>query len=148
MKKVTFGDNGGFLGIDFSSDAFDATAFTHFHMDFWISDAITAGQVLNPKWSNHANGAEVNAFEYTNAVSQSGQWVSLDIPITDFGGDTTRDNLAQFILATANTLDEVFIDNIYLYKEAGGGSSSGPQTAAPMPPSRDAADVKSLFSDA
>ncbi|MEL6988688.1 MAG: PKD domain-containing protein, partial [Bacteroidota bacterium] len=77
IRRINFGDNGGFLGVDFSADAFDATEFTHFHMDYWVADEITSGQVLNPKWSNHENGAEVNAFEYTNAVAQSGEWVSL-----------------------------------------------------------------------
>ena len=128
-KKVTFGDSGGFLGVDFSANAFDATAFTHFHMDYWVADEITSGQVLNPKWSNHAGGAEVNAFEYTNPVSQSGQWVSIDVPITDFTiGDTTRDNVAQFILAAANSLDEVYFDNIYFYKEAGSGGGGSNST--------------------
>ena len=146
IKKVTFGDNGGFLGVDFSPNAFDATSFTHFHMDYWIADEITSGQVLNPKWSNHENGAEVNAFEYTNAVAESGQWVSVDIPVGDFAGDLTRNNLAQFILATGNSLDEVFIDNIYFYKD-GGTTGNAPTTAAPTPPTRDAADVASLYSD-
>jgi PKD repeat protein len=120
VKKISFGDNGGFLGVDFSSNSFDASAYTHFHMDYWIADDFAAGQVLNPKWSNHAGGAEVNAFEYTNAIgdTQSGTWVSLDVAIADFaaGSGTTRDNLAQFILAGANTIDVVYIDNIYLYK--------------------------------
>ncbi len=121
IKKITFGSSaGGFLGVDFSSNSFDATEMTHFHMDYWIADDFAAGQILNPKWSNHAGGAEVNAFEYTNAIGdgQSGSWQSLDIAIADFaqGSGTTRDNLAQFILATAATLNVVYIDNIYLYK--------------------------------
>ncbi|MEL6987083.1 MAG: hypothetical protein AAGK97_04565, partial [Bacteroidota bacterium] len=147
IRKVNFGDNGGFLGVDFSADAFDATEFTNFHMDYWVADEITSGQVLNPKWSNHENGAEVNAFEYTNAVSQSGEWVSLDIPVEDFAGDITRNNLAQFILATANSLDEVYFDNVYFYK-GGGTTGDAPTTAAPTPPAREAIDVAALYSDA
>ncbi len=155
IKKVTFGDVGGFLGVDFSSNAFDATAHTHFHMDYWIADEFAAGQVLNPKWSNHAAGVEVNAFEYTNAIgdTQSGTWVSLDVEISSFGGTTTRDNLAQFILTSAATLDIVYVDNIYLYTSSGGGSGGGSggdttPDSNPTAPTQAAADVISLFSDA
>ncbi|MEM7297611.1 MAG: DUF5011 domain-containing protein, partial [Bacteroidota bacterium] len=154
IKKVTFGSGGGFLGVDFSSNSFDGTNHTHFHMDYWIADDFAAGQILNPKWSNHAGGAEVNAFEYTNAIgdTQSGTWVSLDVAIADFNvGTTTRDNLAQFILATAATLDVVYVDNIYLYTDnsgGGGGGGSTLPTSNPTAPTVDAANVISLFSDA
>lgn len=118
IKKINFGDNGGFLGVDFSANSFDASSFTHFHMDIWVTDDLTAGEVLNPKWSNHANGAEINAFEFTNPITQSGTWISIDIPISSFNvGSTVRDNLSQFILAGSNTIDEAFIDNIYFYKD-------------------------------
>lgn len=127
IKKISFSGPGGFLGVDFSTNSFDATEHTHFHMDYWIADAFAAGQVLNPKWSNHADGTEVNAFEYTNAIgdTQSGTWVSLDIPISSFSGTSTRDNLSQFILGTANTLAVVYIDNLYLYTDDGGGGATG-----------------------
>ena len=118
VKKVTFGTNGGFLGVDFSANSFNATSMTHFHMDYWVTDALTAGEVLNPKWSNHANGAEVNALELTNPVTQSGQWVSIDVPISSLTGipNLNRENIAQFVLGSSNTLSEVYLDNIYLYK--------------------------------
>jgi len=99
--------------VDFSPNSFDATSFTHFQMDYWKTDDVVAGQVLNPKWSNHENGAEVNAFECTNATNVSPKWVSLDIPITDFGGEVTINNLAQCIFASANTLGEVYIETVF-----------------------------------
>ncbi len=120
VKKVYFGrSQGGFLGVDFSSNSFDASVYTHFHMDYWIADDFTPGQILNPKWSNHApTGGEINAFEYTNAIGdgQSGTWRSIDVPISSFAaGSTIRDNLAQLIIATGQTLEVVYLDNIYLY---------------------------------
>ena len=42
---------------------------------------------------------------------------------------------------------DIYLDNIYFYKDGGGGGGNEPTVAAPTP-SRDAADVISIFSDA
>ncbi|NEV92690.1 T9SS type A sorting domain-containing protein [Psychroflexus sp. YR1-1] len=114
-KKITFG---GFLGVDFSANAFDASQMTHFHMDYWI-DADFTNKVFNPKWSNHQNGnGETNAYDYNNEIDQQtpGQWLSLDIPLSDFtpvnGAD--RSAFAQFLI-TSNIGGSAYVDNIYLY---------------------------------
>jgi hypothetical protein len=47
-----------------------------------------------------------------------GEWVSLDIPLSDFTALTTRENIAQLILVgrpTAQTT--VYVDNVYFYKD-------------------------------
>ena len=44
----------------------------------------------------------------------TGNWVSFDIPLTDFSGMTTREHFAQLILA--GTYGTVFIDNVYFHK--------------------------------
>jgi hypothetical protein len=120
LLKVDFND---FLGTQLNS-VVDATEMTNFHMDLWIVDDFAAGQILNPKWSNHTGGAgETNAFEYTNPIgaTDAKQWISIDIPITDFTGDDTRADLTQFLLAVASTIDVAYVDNIYFYKSGGGG---------------------------
>lgn len=115
-KKITFG---GFLGVDFSANAFDATQMTHFHMDYWI-DADFTNKVFNPKWSNHQGGSgETNAYDYNNEIDQetSGQWISLDIPLSDFTpvNGTDRSAFAQFLI-TSNIGGVAYVDNIYLHK--------------------------------
>ena len=113
VKKITFVD---FLGVDFTSAAFNASGFTHYHIDYWTDNASLAGKVLNTKWSNHAAGAgETSAFLYTGLVSTSGSWVSVDVPITSFdNAPQTRNALAQFLLIS--NLGVVYVDNIYLHK--------------------------------
>lgn len=113
IKKITFTN---FLGVDFTSNPFDATTFTHFHMDYWTDATNLVGKVLNPKWSNHNGGSgETSAFLYTGLVTTSGAWVSVDIPLTAFdNAPQTRNALAQFLL-TSN-LNVVYVDNIYLHK--------------------------------
>lgn len=112
-----------FLGIDFSNNKQDASQFTHFHLDFWTSSTDLDGKVFNSKFSQWGGGdGEVSAFELpintaTTPAIESGTWVSIDVPISAWtNAPQTRDDLAQFIL-TSN-LDIVFVDNIYLYKEA------------------------------
>ncbi|MBQ0788676.1 MAG: T9SS type A sorting domain-containing protein [Oceanihabitans sp.] len=117
-KKITYGD---FLGVDFSANSFDATGFTHCHIDYYVDEALTGGEVLLPKWSNHTGGAgETNAFIYTEIVTVSEGWVSFDIPLSSFtaqgDGGTATDNFSQFILGTGASINTLYIDNIYLHK--------------------------------
>ncbi|MBC6427416.1 MAG: hypothetical protein GDA51_13335 [Ekhidna sp.] len=116
VLKVNFDT---FLGTSLDSKV-DASGMSHFHMDFWITDDFAAGQVFNPKWSNHAGGnVETSAFEYTKAIgaTETKKWVAIDIPITDFatGDNSQRGELAQFLITVAGKIDVAYIDNIYFY---------------------------------
>ncbi|MEP1304437.1 MAG: T9SS type A sorting domain-containing protein [Balneola sp.] len=149
-QKIDFTN---FVGIDFQSDKQDASAMTHFHMDFWTGETDLVGKVFNSKFSQWGGTAgEVSAFELnintgTNPAIESGVWVSIDVPISQWtNAPQTRDDIAQFLI-TSN-LDEVFVDNLYLYKEEGSMGGTEPTVAAPMPPSRDVTDVISIYSDA
>ena len=115
VKKITFTN---FLGVDFATQPFDASNMTHFHMDYWTDETDLVGKVLNPKWSNHQGGnGETNAFDLTNTIpmNATGQWQSVEVPLTDFvpvnGNDKSA--FAQFLL-TSN-LSIVYVDNIYLF---------------------------------
>jgi hypothetical protein len=79
----------------------------------------------------------------------SGQWNSYDIPVADFtASGMTLNELVQmkFDGQGGTTPSNIWLDNIYFYKE--GGTATEPTEAAPTPPARDAADVLSIFSDA
>lgn len=117
-----------FEGLAFQAGRFDATSFTHFHMDIWTSTP-TLDKSFNLKFSNWNGGAgESNAIEYsvTNASGyplpnpNPGTWISLDIPLADWSAGS-RNDLVQFII-TSN-LGTVYYDNLYLYK----GSPLGTQ---------------------
>ncbi len=113
LKKINFTN---FLGVQFAG-YHDATQMTHFHMDYYI-DAGTdlTGKVLNPKWSNHAAQAgETSALLLTHLPVTTGSWVSIDVPLSSFGGTgQARNSLNQFLI-TSN-LGAVYVDNIYLHK--------------------------------
>lgn len=102
----------------------DNTVMTEFHMDYYISTDANVGVVANPKWSNHANGldgGETSALELTNPANTFDEWVSVDVPLSTFGGSQQRDALRQFVLTISGAAPgtrTVFLDNIYLYRQA------------------------------
>ena len=114
-----------FLLVDFGG-IFDLSAMTHFHMDYYIVTDLSAGLIANPLWSNHEGDmGQTSSFGLTNPVTTFGEWVSIDVPLTDFdfgqdiGNGQTRDALRQFVLTLsgAEAGDRtIFIDNLYLHQ--------------------------------
>lgn len=115
----------GFLLVDWGA-VIDNTAMTHFHMDIWIDTPLSAGLVVNPILSNHVGDAgETSNFGLTNPVGTFGEWISIDVPFTDFDFGTSpgvqqRDALRQFVLTVAGAETggrTVFLDNLYLHND-------------------------------
>lgn len=118
-KKITFGN---FLGVQLG-DYQNATDFTHFHMDYYINPGTDLiGKVINPKLSNHAAQAgETSSLLLTHLPTTAGSWVSIDVPLTTFGGDQARGSIYQFLI-TSN-IGTLYVDNIYLHKNTVLGTS-------------------------
>jgi hypothetical protein len=120
----------------------DASAMEFLHIDMWTADA-TVVQV-SPVASSGAPTENLVSLTPINAG-----WNSYDIPVGDFtaNGMTLADiKELKFDGQAGVTPSTIFLDNIYFYKSAGGGTE--PVVAAPTPPARDAADVISIFSGA
>lgn len=111
-KKITFGN---FLGVQLGAYQ-NATDFTHFHMDYYINTGTDlVGKVINPKLSNHAAQAgESSSLLLTHLPTTTGSWVSIDVPLSTFGGDQARGSIYQFLI-TSN-VGTLYVDNIYLHK--------------------------------
>ena len=119
-KKYT---NLGFAGVEFTSNTVDATGMTHFRLDIWTPDP-TAAAVFKVKLVDFgADGAyqggddtehEISLTASSDPALATAQWVSYDIPLSDFTALTARGHLAQLIISgDPNT---VFVDNVYLRK--------------------------------
>lgn len=113
-----------FAGIDFAPSKFDATPFSHFHMDYWMSGPLATGQTLSIKLSNHDGAGETSAIQ-TIPTPVADQWISLDVPLSNFvaasdPANLSRNNIAQIVITAAradnNIPVKIYMDNIYFHK--------------------------------
>jgi hypothetical protein len=144
--------NLNFVGIEFTSQTIDINEMTHFHMDIWTPDPTAAPAVFRVNLvdfgpNNTFDGGDDSNHEltFTSPLLQTEQWVSIDVPLTQFAGLVRKGNLAQMVLS--GDLPNVFVDNVYFYDDGSGMGVVGPASAAPTP-TANAADVISLFSNA
>lgn len=143
-----------FVGIETTSNQIDASAMTHVHLDVWTADATSFAIKLVDFGANAAyDGGDDSEHQITFENPTQGEWVSYDIPLSDFTGLAAKNHLAQYILvAQPSSAATVWIDNFYFYGDGGTGGGGGgtsdtePATAAPVP-THDAGEVISIFSD-
>ncbi len=102
-----------FAGIEFTTTTVNATDAMNFHIDIWTPNATTFKIKLVDFGANGGyGGGDDSEHELTYTPAQ-GQWVSYDIPMSDFGGLTARAHLAQMILVASNST--VYVDNVYFH---------------------------------
>ena len=140
-----------FAGIEFTSSTVDATEMTHFRMDIWTPDATADPAAFRVKlvdfgadgvWSGGDDTEhEISLTASSDPPLSTRQWVSYDIPLTDFTNLAAREHLAQLIIS--GDLGTVYVDNVY-FRTA---PPTEPREAAPTPV-HSADSVISLFSDA
>lgn len=138
-----------FVGIETVTSQIDASAMTHFHTDIWTADATEFKIKLVDFGADGAfDGGDDTEHEITIASPAQGEWVSLDIPLADFTGLTSRMNIAQLIYVGApSQANTVFVDNVYFYTAGDTSSGTEPTSAAPAPTVAEA-NVISMFSNA
>jgi hypothetical protein len=147
VKEYT---NFSYAGVVFSATTIDASAMTHLHMNVWTPDATSSPSVFKIKLLDYGpNGVydyggnddvehEIILDENT---MNTGIWVTIDLSLTLFTDLTSRGHLYQMVISgTPNT---IYLDNVYFYDC---GIPIAPPAAA-TPPTHDAGDVISLFSD-
>jgi hypothetical protein len=139
-----------FVGIEFSSNTIDASQMTHFHLDLWTPDATdppASFKVLLIDFGADASfgGGDDASHElsFTAPLLQTEDWVSIDVPLSNFAGLTSRGHLAQMVLS--GDLPNIFIDNVFFY-QAGTIANTGPEDPAPTP-TDEPGNVISIFSD-
>ncbi|MBQ4822350.1 hypothetical protein [Aquimarina sp. MMG016] len=107
-----------FAGIETTTTTIDASSMTHFHTDIWSPNLTEFKIKLVDFGANGVfDGGDDVEHEITISNPAVGEWVSLDIPLSDFTGLTTRANIAQLIYVGAPSSNAiVFIDNVYFHK--------------------------------
>jgi hypothetical protein len=108
-----------FVGIGFFDEVppVDASQMTTLHLDIKVNENIDSGdfirlQLLNSVANNETSGTfTLNA----NDLSRD-EWVSFDIPLTDFSGLNDRSKLGLLFFITDSSISDIFVDNIYFYR--------------------------------
>lgn len=143
--------NFNFVGTEFTSPTVDASGMSHLHIDLFIPGTVPAGaSFLIRLIDAGADGAlgggnDTNAtVTFTTPTLVSQNWISLNIPLANFGALASRAHLAQLIFEGTN-ITNFYADNIYFVND-GSVIPPVPATAAPTP-TFPAADVISIFSD-
>ena len=113
-----------FAGIETVAHQIDASAMTHFRMDIWTPDPTAPPKIFKIKLVDFgANGAfgggddvehEVTLTATSTPAIGTGQWMTLDIPLSAFTGLVTRQHIAQLIIS--GDLRTVYIDNVLFHK--------------------------------
>lgn len=137
-----------FVGTQFAQPTLNASQMTHIHIDVQVQNATGAGNAfrlaINDFGADGAFGGGNDSGQQltlTNSNLPSGNWVSFDVPLSNFTGLISRANLAQIVLESATGITDILVDNIYFYKVP-----TAPTTAAPTP-TVPSANVISVFSD-
>lgn len=107
-----------YVGIETASSTIDAGAMTHFHTDIWTSNLTEFKIKLVDFGANGVYDDGGDDVEHEIVVSNPAQneWVSIDIPLSDFVGLTTKSHIAQLIYSgTPTGSGTVFIDNVYFH---------------------------------
>ena len=102
----------------------NASAMTHYHLDIQVQDEQIGSNdfirilLLDAGPDNIIGTADdTEGFvEFRSPELVSGQWTSLDIPLSSFSGLNTA-NLALYFFVSDATISNILVDNIYFYKE-------------------------------
>ena len=113
-----------FVATEFKNPTVDASAMTHFHVDIRIEETIDAADFISIELGDFGpdaafDGGDDSSSRVTLASGDltSGQWISLDIPLSDFTTLTSRSNLAQIFFISDATISAILVDNMYFYTE-------------------------------
>ncbi|NNE03019.1 MAG: hypothetical protein HKN52_07625 [Eudoraea sp.] len=113
-----------FVATEFKNPTVDASAMTHFHVDIRIEETIDAADFISIELGDFGpdaafDGGDDSSSRVTLASGDltSGQWISLDIPLSDFTTLTSRSNLAQIFFISDATISTLLVDNMYFYTE-------------------------------
>ena len=130
-----------FVAIETLNSPLDVSDMTHFRFDLWTPDATEFRvKLVDIGVDQNVTDATDNAeFEVTFSVVQD-VWETHMIPLSSFT-NVPMTNIGQLFFSVPSGNVTAYIDNVLFVQE-----ESEPSVAAPLP-TRDAADVISLFSD-
>ncbi|NRA48201.1 MAG: hypothetical protein HRU12_03640, partial [Phaeodactylibacter sp.] len=108
-----------FAGIETLGDnALDlvAAGMTHLHLDFWTPNATTFRVNMVDFGGDGFGGGNDTNFNLPFENFAQGEWVSLDIELTEFAGMNQTDVSQLILSAIPIGATTIYLDNLYFYK--------------------------------
>ncbi len=95
----------------------NATLMTYIHMDINVQEAVDSGDYIDIQLLNSVGNVETSGTVRINSSELlSEEWVSIDIPLDDFGL-VSRNELGLIFFISDATISSIFVDNVYYYRE-------------------------------
>lgn len=111
FQIIPGGENGGITGIQYGiqNGPVDVSSSTGLRFDIYVTSGITQTQFqVIPSYGN--------AGVSNNFTLATGQWVTVELPFSEFNGTFDTSSLIMFsVQLWGTTSDAVYIDNIYFY---------------------------------
>lgn len=106
-----------FVGIETVANQLDITNMTHFHMDVYTENAtIFRVKLVDFGPDGAYDGGDDTEHEVVFENLAQNEWVSLDIPLSEFSNLTTREHISQLIFSAAPAGEaNVYVTNIYFH---------------------------------
>jgi len=110
-----------YAGIITETAPINAAAMEMVHFDVWSTN-VNAFKIkfVDFNGTGYNGGTDNIEFEVSNTIDQEGEWISFDLPLSDFT-DVPFSDINQTVIS-ADPVGTVFIDNLYFYKAASGPS--------------------------
>ncbi len=112
-----------FVGIQFTQPTIDISQMTHFHIDMQVVKDLNPGDFVTVKLqdigSDDTFGTgddSAGEIQYTAPTLKTGEWISIDVPLSSFSGLSGKANLAQVVFVSDATVTDLLVDNIYFHK--------------------------------
>lgn len=105
------------IGTFFDVPTLNLTDMTHIHIDINVQEAIDSGDYIELELLNSVGNNEISgASRIESSQLRFDEWVSIDIPLADFGL-ASRNAIGLLFVKSDNTISNIYVDNIYYYKE-------------------------------
>lgn len=115
--ELNFVGIGTFLNVP----TVNASGMTHFHADINIREDVDPGDFIRLELINDVGTPDEISGSVIIPSSElvGNEWISLDIPLAEFAADglNERDALGLIFFVSDATISEIYVDNIYYYKE-------------------------------
>jgi len=122
--------NLNFVATEFKNPTVNAAEMTHLHVDIQVQNPVNAEDFVTIELGDFGpdqvfGGGDDSSgrVTITSDALQTNTWISVDIPLADFGL-ASRSNLAQLFFITDGTnpqlpgsITEILVDNMYFYKQ-------------------------------